>query len=69
MVVLQGMRPMAAALALGRVMSNLLFQVSSHDPIVFAAVVASLAAVSLIACYWPARTATRANPSDVLRYE
>jgi predicted permease len=77
MVVLQCMRPVfagltlgvAAALALGRVLSHLLFGVSAHDPAIFAGVVGLLTAVSLMACYGPARGATRANPVDVLRYE
>lgn len=77
MVVTQSMLPVAAglaigiaaALALGRVLSHLLFGVSAHDPAIFAGVVALLTAVSFFACYGPARGATRANPVEVLRHE
>jgi predicted permease len=76
-IVAQCMRPVAAglaigigvALALGRVLNSLLYGVNAHDPAIFAGVAALLTVVSLIACYGPARGATRANPVDILRYE
>ena len=76
-VLSQGMRPVAvglllgvaAALALGRGLSGLLFGVSARDPLILGVVVAMLAAVSLFACYLPARRAARVNPLDALRYE
>ena len=56
-----------AALVLTRLMVNLVFGVRTYDPGVFAAVVALLAAVTLVAAYLPARRATRVNPLDALR--
>jgi putative ABC transport system permease protein len=56
-----------AALALTRVMDNLVFGVSTYDPQVFAAVVLLLPGVALVAACIPARRATRVNPLDALR--
>jgi putative ABC transport system permease protein len=60
---------LALALAVTRVMSSLLFGVDATDPATYAAIVPVLAAVSLLACYIPARRATRIDPLVALRYE
>jgi putative ABC transport system permease protein len=60
---------LAGAFLLTRVMSTLLFEVSVTDPATFAAVVALLAIVTLLACYIPARRATKVDPMIALRCE
>jgi predicted permease len=77
LVVGQGMRLAAAGLVLGlivafaamRVLGSLLFGVSSHDPLTFGGVSLVLAVAAALACYIPARRATKVDPIIALRYE
>ena len=59
----------AGAWALTRVLANTLYEVSPSDPRTFAAVGAVLGAAALLACWIPARRATRIEPMAALRCE
>ncbi|HKR96705.1 MAG TPA: ABC transporter permease, partial [Candidatus Angelobacter sp.] len=81
MVIFQGLRLAAVGLGIGlalgltlafalkRVLANLLFGVSATDPAIFLAIIGLLALVALLACFVPARRATKVDPMVALRYE
>jgi putative ABC transport system permease protein len=77
LVIRQGLRLVAAGIGIGvigawgltRLMTALLFGVTPTDSITLVAVVMTLAIVALLACYIPARRATKVDPLVALRYE
>ena len=77
LVLREGLAPVAAGIVIGlaaaalltQLMSTLLYEVSPFDPATFAIVSALLALVAMIACYVPARRATRLDPLAALKYE
>jgi putative ABC transport system permease protein len=57
------------ALAAGKLAASLLYGITPHEPVTLAAATAVLAAAGLLASYWPARVATRIEPTVALRAE
>jgi putative ABC transport system permease protein len=57
------------ALFAGRLLESSLYRVSARDPLVYAGAAAAALAVSLLAAWWPARRAGRADPAELLRGE
>ena len=60
---------LAAAWALSRVLSAMLYQVGTHDPLTFVAAPAVLLLAAAVATAVPVRRAMRANPTEVMRAE
>jgi predicted permease len=60
---------LAAAIAMTRLISSLLFDVRATDPVTYVAIALLLAAVALLACYIPARRAAKVDPVVALRFE
>jgi putative ABC transport system permease protein len=58
-----------ASLAVSRVIANLIWGISPHDPLTLTVVVTTMVTVSALACYFPARRATRVDPMEALRIQ
>src|SRR5262249_17027484 len=77
LVIIQGMRLALAGIVIGVVLSlgltralrTLIYEVKPTDPVIFASVSFGLVLIALLACWLPARRASKVNPMEALRYE
>jgi putative ABC transport system permease protein len=77
LVIGQGMKLVAIGMAFGlamsfaltRLVASMLFEMSATDPVIFTAIASLLMVVAAIACYLPARRATKVDPMVALRHE
>ena len=77
LVIQQGMKPVAlgtiaglvGSLAASRLVASQLYGVSSWDPLTLVSIAALLAVAALVACWLPARAASKVHPLEALRYD
>jgi ABC-type antimicrobial peptide transport system permease subunit len=69
LVLLGSVIGLVGAIVLTRSLTVVLHNISPTDPVVFTAITVFLAAVTLLACYIPARRAAKIEPMEALRYE
>jgi predicted permease len=77
MVLREGLMPVAAGMAVGvvislvagRILNSLLFEVRANDPLILLVAMLVMMAVAIVACYLPARKASRVDPLVALRHE
>jgi ABC-type antimicrobial peptide transport system permease subunit len=60
---------LAAAFIMRAAIASLAFQVSTADPLVYAAAAAVMITTAMLACYLPARRASRVDPASAIRWE